>query len=178
MKEDKNTPLDLEVLTEGMGGLTPAMGEVMAECASVCLEERGHRSGILLRVSGAFAFSCRLRWPNTTEQMRRCHNDREVATENGAYGIAILLVRKETGYKALERSMKGGGFDYWVGKDAALPFQYKARLEVSGIRLGDERDLSAKVREKVEQTRKSDGKFPAYVVVVEFGSPKASVVKR
>lgn len=174
----KSKTLDLDVLSKGMRGLTQAMGKVMAECASVCLEERGHQPCVLLGVSGDFDISCPLLWSPTTHQMRSCHNDEQVATENGAYGIAILLLLKQTGFKVLEKSAKGGGFDYWLGKGSSLPFQGKARLEVSGIRAGDDKELARRVGIKIEQTKKSDGKFPAFVVVVEFGSPKARVVQR
>jgi len=174
----KSKNLDLDLLSRGMPGLTQAAGTFMAECASVCLEDRGHQPHVLLGVSGDFDISCPLLWSPTTKQMRSCHNDKEVATEYGAYGIAILLLLKQAGVEVLEKSVKGGGFDYWLGRSSPFPFQKKARLEVSGIREGDSTDLERRVKIKIEQTKKSDGKFPAYVVVVEFGSPRARVVKR
>lgn len=60
-----------------------------------------------------------------------------------------------------------------------MPFQNKARLEVSGIRNGDQKIIKARVREKLTQTEVSDKtRLPAYVVVVEFGRPVAEVRQR
>lgn len=78
-----------------------------------------------------------------------------------------------------QRSRKGTGFDYWLGDEADMPFQNKARLEVSGIRNGDQKIIKARVREKLTQTEVSDKtRLPAYVVVVEFGRPVAEVRQR
>jgi hypothetical protein len=70
------------------------------------------------------------------------------------------------------------GFDYWMGDESAIPFQSKARLEISGIRRGDDSDIKARVRQKLKQTNQSDGLLPAYVIVVEFGSPLAEVRRK
>jgi hypothetical protein len=110
--------------------------------------------------------------------MRHYWADPGETTEQGAYGIALLLVRALTGLTVVERSRKGTGFDWWLGPDDRL-FQAKARLEVSGIREGDLRTIRSRVRVKVKQTERSDvSGFPAFVVVVEFGTPRARVVRR
>ena len=68
-------------------------------------------------------------------------------------------------------------------KQKAPPFQNKARLEVSGILsvegsdIDVERAVAKRVREKLKQTQSSSGPLPAYVVVVEFGSPLGEVQK-
>ena len=108
--------------------------------------------------------------------MTRCHNDSEVATEHGAVGIAILLVKKVVGYSVIQRSRKGTGFDWWLGNEDELPFQNKARLEVSGIREGTAAQVSARVREKISQVAPSDDTgLPAHAIVVEFGQPSAEM---
>ena len=88
-------------------------------------------------------------------------------------GIAALLAKKEIGYAVLQRSRKGTGFDYWIGDDTPFPFQNKARLEVSGIREGNDTVVRARVRQKINQTSRTDGALPAYVIIVEFGRPLA-----
>lgn len=73
----------------------------------------------------------------------------------------------------IERSSKGTGFDYWLGTVDTMekiPFQNKVRLEVSGIRKGDDSRVKARVKQKKEQTKLSDGKYPAYTIVVEFST--------
>ncbi|BDA74130.1 hypothetical protein CAL7716_082960 [Calothrix sp. PCC 7716] len=89
-------------------------------------------------------------------------------------GIAFLVVRELTNLTVIERSAKGTGFDYWLGAlepDEELPFQNRVRLEVSGIRSGDSSRVKARVKQKKEQTKPSDGQYPAYVIVVEFSTP-------
>lgn len=120
-----------------------------------------------------------IKWDAVDDQMRRSWNDRENATENGAYGIAILVVLKIKHLHVLEQSKKGTGFDFWLGSpDEDEPFQNKARLEVSGIRKGSRAMISGRVDQKLKQTKKSGGKHPAVVVVVEFGTPQTHVVDR
>lgn len=60
-----------------------------------------------------------------------------------------------------------------------MPFENKARLEVSGIRNGNQKVVTARVRAKLAQTEVSDEtRLPAYIVVVEFGQPVADVRQR
>jgi hypothetical protein len=149
----------------------------MADAASVCLEERGHGTEVRLHVTGNFRGVYRLHRLKVTGRMRGTY-DPDEATEFGACGIAILVIRERTGL-TVQRAFKGDGFDYWVGMaDAHRPFQNMARLEVSGIRHGQPRQVRARVRQKLEQIRLSDAILPAYVIVVEFNRPEARVVMR
>ncbi len=117
-----------------------------------------------------------------TKKIKSSWRDKEEATEYGATGVAILLTLELTEYTTLHRAMKGKGFDYWVGigdYESKLPFQEKARLEVSGIRNGTNRDIQNRINKKTEQTKISDGiKIPTFIVVVEFSQPKAHFIKR
>ena len=127
-------------------------------------------------VTGIHALS----WPPVTDQIRRTWGDLEEAVEHGAYGMAALLVAEHTEYEVVERSRKGKGFDYWLGpkgEDSGL-FQRTARLEVSGIGRGDESAVAARVKKKLKQISVSDGTLPGYIVIVEFGSPRARVIKK
>ena len=176
--EQQKEVLRLTSLAEGHPALTPAIGLALAEAASVCLEEQEHPLEVSLGVSGAFARIYRVARPEVTEQMRLCYNDPEEATEWGACGIAILIVCDLTEWHIIERSRRGTGFDYWLGDADNHPFQRKARLEVSGIRVGDSSTIQARVRQKIRQTHRSDGEFPAYIAVVEFSNPILQVVQR
>ena len=168
--------LDLGELSKGCPAITAAYGGHLAEAGGVCLESQGHGQGVRLSVSGQVTHEHELAWPPVTDQMLRCHNDPEVATELGAVGIAILLAKEVVGYTVIQRSRKGTGFDWWLGSDGELPFQNKARLEVSGIREGTSAQVSARVREKLRQVTPSDNTgLPAHAIVVEFGRPCAEV---
>jgi len=168
--------LDLQELANGMPAITPAFGAYLAQAGAVCLDSQGHSQGVPLSVQGSYAHNLPVHWPNITNQMLRCLNDPDEATEFGATGIAIMLIKKLIGFVAIQRARKGPGFDYWLGEDDQLLFQKKARLEVSGIRKGEASVVKSRVKKKLSQVTPSgnQGK-PAYIVVVEFGQPLAEV---
>jgi hypothetical protein len=121
-----------------------------------------------------------LTWEQLTEQHYRTYADIQEATEQGAYGVAILVVREAAGKTVLERAAKGGGFDFWIGdeEDSELPFQGLARLEVSGILEGDDSKIQARTKQKQSQVARSDGRTPALIAIVEFSRPLASLEQK
>ena len=89
------------------------------------------------------------------------------------------MVQELTDYTVIERSVKSTGIDYWLGFEDDMLFQRKARLEISGILNGDERTINARVKTRLSQTGQSDStKLPAFVFIVEFGTPTAKTVKK
>jgi len=175
-----NEKLSLSELTKGTFGITPAYGECLSQAASICLEDQEHKSGTDLNVNGHFNRVFSVFWDPTDEQMRRCWADPDVATEHGAYGIAALILPALTDLTIVHRSRKGTGFDFWLGPvptDEIL-FQKKARLEVSGIRKGGESEIKARERRKDEQIKLSGRTFPAFIVIVEFGTPQSRILRR
>ena len=80
----------------------------------------------------------------------------------------------------LQRSKKKTGFDFWLGPagSKATLFQGLIRCEVSGIRSGNAPEVDSRVRQKLKQTERSEGEFPAVVVVVEFGYPITKIVEK
>ena len=97
----------------------------------------------------------------------------------GATGVAVLLAKQETDHVVIERSVKGTGIDYWLGDASDAPlFQRKARLEISGILQGNDRAVGARVRQKLRQVARSNCVLPAFVVVVEFGKPRAVIEQK
>ena len=176
--EPKLRKLALNRLKQGIPCVTSAYGGMLAEAAAVCLEHREHASGAHLTVQGIAAETFEVHWQAVAEKMRKCWADMQAATEHGAYGIAFLLIIDLTEYTIIERSCKGTGFDYWLGTKQDELFQKKARLEVSGILAGEEREIKDRVRQKKKQTDPSDGERPAYIAVIEFSAPTARVVKK
>ena len=173
--------LRLTQLGEGLPAITSSLGAALAEACAICLHDQGHPQGIELQVRGNFTACFKLYWQPVTDQMLRCWNDEEFTTEQAAYGIAFMLVKKLTGFTVIERSRRGTGFDYWLGNEQTtndLPFQKQVRLEVSGIRKGDDSRVRARVKQKLEQTNPSDGDLPAYIVVVEFSKPLSVMVQK
>lgn len=171
--------LNLNDLREGLPAITPDYGAGLAEAGAVCLEDQGHSHGVTLSVNGSFNEAFETYWTTVTDQMRRCWNDLEFTTEQGAYGVALLIIRAVTDFTVIERSRKGTGFDYWLGyEEDELSFSTKARLEVSSIRSGDTQSVKKRVKRKLNQTNISDGSLPALIVVVEFGTPLSQVKRK
>ncbi len=174
--------LDLNDLGNNFApGITPAIGNFMAEAAGVCLEHNNHRQGIDLRVSGYVATSHELRWTPCTADTRRGWGDLPVAAEWGAAGVAALLTHHETDYTVIEQSRKDtrSGFDYWLGNKTDEDLEKRARLEVSGALQGGEPAMDDRFPRKVRQTMRSDYLgIPAYVAVVEFSLPAARFEER
>ena len=91
---------------------------------------RPESSEKLFRWPTLFTYS--MDWPEWKQILHRPNRSRGMR----AVGVAILLAKSELGYSVMERSRKGTGFDYWIGDETELPFDRKARLEISGIRKG------------------------------------------
>lgn len=169
-------PLELKSIVTTMPGLTRAKAAAFVEAASVCLWERSHRDKTVLHVQGQFEVQYDMGWEHPTEQTRRTYADPQEATEEGATAVAIAVVVDSTEYVVVERAMKSGGFDYWLGYEPAV---LAARLEISGIRDGTASSIKARMKQKLEQMSPSDDSgFPGYAVVVEFGRPEARVEKK
>jgi hypothetical protein len=172
--------ISLEDLRTGFPHVPPACGEHHAQAASVVFHHLGQSSGVGLTIGGDFSEVVRVEWAHEVDgPMRRYWSDLSEAVEQGAVGLAILLVKLLTGYTVVERAVKGTGIDWWLGQSDDPLFQRKARLEASGILSGSPTKVASRVRAKVEQTRQSDSSgLEALVVVVEFSTPQAEVIKR
>ncbi len=174
-----NNKIDLNHLKSGVGNITATYCANLADAAAVCLDNQHHSQGIALRVMGDYNDEYLLYWPDVTDKMNSTWADLEDAAEHGAYGLAFLLIISMTGFTVIERSIKGTGFDYWIGGDSLFPFQNKARLEVSGILNGSNKIIRARLKEKIEQTKKSDDlSLKAYIVIIEFSTPLSQVKTR
>lgn len=173
---------DLRQTNSERPGWSLTFGATCAEAAAVCLDAQGHPERVALQIDSIQSCTIELQWDAIDETIRRFNADQEVATEYGAYGIAALIMPRLTNLTVIERSVKGKGFgfDFWLGSidDPDTLFQRKARLEVSGIRKGSEALLQSRVNMKLKQISPSDTLAPGYIAVVEFGTPKARIVKK
>ncbi len=169
--------LDLNDLGAGdIPAITPAVGNALAEAASICLESQGHTQGVQLTIRGCRENTHVLTWNPVAAQAQLSWNDPDYATEKGAEGIAILVAKAEFGYSIIRQSWKCTGFDYWMGDASEEGFGDKAGLEISGIRKGEDSAIRARVREKLRQAgRSANSGLRTYVIVVEFGRPVTEV---
>src|SRR5580700_8569933 len=165
-----------DALMKGELGLTATGGKYFAEAASYCLHVHSHPNPVRLSLSGDLSGSGNLEWGRISEAHPRTHADLQEAVELGACAIGIVVAVQLTGLSGVERSVKGTGIDFWLVKDSndRGVFQRSARLEASGILRGSETAIRARVKQKLAQTNPTDKTgLPAYVAVVEFGSPQA-----
>ncbi len=164
----------------GRPGLTQALGGVLAECASLCLESQGHGREILIDVVGAdVPDEYIIRRKNITQRIRNAHNDTNRTTDHGACGIAILIAEDITELVVQNSSATNNGYDYWLGETNNIDDNFLAagvRLEVSGIRNGTSAEVKARAEDKLNRdTVDEDAPSDFYVIVVEFSAPVARV---
>ena len=162
-------------------GIPSGTGAFLAEISIVCLENEEHTSGIKMAVNyDNEDQGCVLFWHDPESEFSRFfHKDLDEATQFGATGIAILLIKTLTPFKVVQRSYKTTGIDYWLVSKKSLIFQKAARLEISGNRREKRSSYQSRVTQKIEQTKQSDSTdLPAFIVVVEFSTPKARMVSR
>jgi hypothetical protein len=170
-----------DALMKGELGLTASGGTYFAEAASYCLHVHKHSNPVQLHLSGDLSAKGTLVWGSISEAHRRTHGDLQEAVEFGACAIAIIVAVQVSGLSGVERSVKGTGIDFWLVKnsDERGIFQRAARLEASGILRGSETAIRARVKQKLAQTNPTDkAGLPAYVAVVEFGSPEARFLEK
>lgn len=174
------TSLDLAKLAAGYTGISAVGGAALAEAARVSLEAQSHISPCAFEVRGAIEAAHTVAWEPCDDAMLRFWADLDEAAEHGAYGIAALLMDEHTDLEVVERSRKGTGFDFWLGKkgDDASLFQYAARMEVSSIQQGNDSTIRYRERQKLKQTSPTDGTLPAYIVVVEYSAPLAQIASK
>ncbi len=176
----KKRSIVLEDLKRGFPNIPPACGEMHAQAILVCFDHHEHVSRVNLMVQGEFSEEIEVRWKfKLTDTIRAYWKDLDEATEQGAVGLAMLLVRLLTGFTIIERSSKGTGFDWYLGDSDDPLFQKKARLEVSGDLTGTTGQVTSRVNQKKSQTQQSDStRLPAFIIVVEFSKPLSRVAKR
>lgn len=168
--------ISLLSLANGTPNISSGFGASLAEAGAVCFNDQNHESGSTLKIEGVFNGEALVTWQPVTDEMKRTWHDMEVAAENGAYGVAILLIKELTDYEVVQRSRKGTGFDYWLGSKNDTLFQSMAKLEVSGILSGDMSRINDRKNVKLKQVAKTRNELDSYVIIVEFGSPAAHMV--
>ena len=174
--------LDLNQLKKGTPGITEAVGAYLSQATSYFLVESGHKSGVILEVVGLVQEKFQIIWSDKVdEKVKRSWKDKTEATEYAAVGIATLLTESLLDLSIVERSYIGTYVDYILGEMSAdnTYFQPKAKLEISGIgKETPKNTINQRIRVKLNQVQKSEDKtLPAYIIVVEFGQPKAKIVK-
>ncbi len=168
----------LSALHERHRGVTPALATVYEEAASVCLS-RYHTPPTTLTVSQEdqpkSQYSADWRLPTARE--RAVYANQDHATEKGAYGLALGAAEVHLGLVAVGQAEGRTGADYYLmplsnasieEDDAEINLEDAIRLEISGIDRSDDYIFLARLRHKIEQTRRGKSNLPALAGVVAF----------
>ena len=172
---------EFDLLSAGKLGLSSAYGSALAEAAAYCLYRNQHHNPGNLVLTLKTQVITSLLWSEAGPELDSTWADLKEAVEYGAYAVAIVVSVQITRFRRVERCAQSGtGIDIWLtdSTDDRGIFQHSARLEVSGIFNGGPSAIRARLKQKIEQTKSSDHTtLPAYVAIVEFGSPEIRIQK-
>ena len=170
MSEGEKATMRLDSLHKRHVGLTPALGETLYEAASVCLD-RHHSSPVEFQVLCNDKTNTKyieFQKPDT-RMLNAWANDIDT-TENGAYGVSLAALEVEQDLVAIRRAEKLTGADWYIAPIGATTDDLETcfRLEVSGVDGGGRSVVEARLRQKVEQTKRGASNLPAIASVVGF----------
>lgn len=100
-------------------------------------------------------------------------------TESGAYGVCLAAVEVEEQLVAVRRAETLTGADWYVAPIGTESDDLEScfRLEVSGLDAGGRAEVAARLRQKVEQTRRGASNLPAIASVVGFKEKSVAIQK-
>lgn len=177
----KSQTFDLSKLRSIAIEISPAQCDYYAEACSVALQKNNHQNPTL-DVDGDFNGSFLIS-RNQISALAGWEDNFDVA-EYGAIAIAFFLVDTYSNYTVIRQSVRGTGFDYWLGyKRTDKKFDpqnfFLARLEVSGIFKGDTAEIKRRTQIKINQITKSANLgLPAFISITEFSNCKSHLVKK
>lgn len=161
--------LPLENMSDRHLGLTLEVASCYVQAACVCLD-RHHEppAEFLLNVDSQESLPV-VNWSPTDERTKKAWANKDDATRDGAYAIALAATEVAKGLVAIHRAETKTGADYYIARADASPDDLENcyRLEVSGTDL-DEIQVKARLKAKVEQTKQGNSNLPALATVVGF----------
>ncbi|HYO13750.1 MAG TPA: hypothetical protein VE685_11200 [Thermoanaerobaculia bacterium] len=155
-------------------GLYEPLCRAYADAAAICLAENyvpPVEIEILYNNSSGFRD---LSWEIPAENAKASWNNKDDATEQGAYSVSLAVVEAELGLVALSRAETRTGADYYIGIPGT-DLEESYRLEVSGTRSSEMREVQSRLRQKLEQARKGQSNKPALACIVGFGTKTIAI---
>lgn len=171
--------LRLECLHERHTGLTPSLSGAFLEAATVCLS-RHHHSPIEFEVACNGTTIARLiEFQVPDVRVRNAWANEIDTTECGAYGVSLAAVEVEEQLIAIRRAETLTGADWYVAPIGTElgDLEHCFRLEVSGIDAGGRSAVEARLRQKVDQTRRGASNLPAIASIVGFKVKAVAIQK-
>jgi len=174
MQEIEQRVLPLDDLSDRHPGLTKALADAYHEAARVCLDRHHNPPTEFHLTDNDVSLHARVGWTATNDQTRRAWANAAEATRDGAYAMAIASTELSRNLVAVSRAETKTGADYYVAPAGTNDDDMESwlRLEVSGTDL-DEKQVSYRLNQKVNQAEKGSSNLPALAAVVGF---RASVI--
>lgn len=173
--------LNLDTIGENIQGISFPFGVYMAECAAVCFDSQGHKSGVELPIfEGENTILRKVKWViEINDSMMHSHFDEKRTTDFGAMGVSILLALNLTNYNHFSTSETNNGYDFWLTKKGDNTDFISAKLEISGIRKETKQNsVKARLKTKEQQILKSNRSSICYVSIIEFSKPEVKFIKK
>lgn len=161
--------LNINALHERHTGLTISLGGTFTEAAGVCLS-RHHLSPVDFEVSNPVEVMHDMAFSMPDTRTLKAWSNHIDTTESGAYGVCLAAVEAVEQLVAVRRAETHTGADFYVAPIGTDPQDLETcfRLEVSGVDAGSKSAVNARLRQKVEQTRRGNSNVPAIAAVVGF----------
>ena len=162
--------LSIEQMDERHPGLTQVVAAYYAQAARICVD-RHHTPPQELTIETRGRQSVHsINWEVTDDATKAAWNNTDDATRDAAYAVAIAAVEQHEGLVAIHRAQTRTGADYFLAPRGTPrgELENSYRLEISGVDKGDAKVITARLYQKMDQTRRGESDRPALAAVVGF----------
>lgn len=153
-------------------GISIGVALSYAEAARVCLD-RHHASPCKFQIQdNDSTHLANAEWNASGNALNAAWANKDDATRDGAYGLALAAVEETRKLVAVGRAETRTGADYYLSEIPVQPdnFEGSVRLEVSGTDNGDNSVISARLAQKLKQAKNGISNLPAIASVVAFSA--------
>lgn len=161
--------LPLKNMDERHKGLLPSTAANYLDAVRVCLDRHHISPQKFVLLDDAVEFQALVEWELTDERCRDAWANRDDATRDGAYAVALAATELLRGLVAIRRAETRTGADYYIAPvgQAIEDLEECLRLEVSGTDLSASK-VKQRLREKLAQVSRGGSNLPALACVVGF----------
>jgi hypothetical protein len=167
---DNNPPLlPLDNMSERHQALTPSIAGCYLEAARVCLDRHHLSPKEFTLENDQKTSTAKVVWELTDDRIRSAWANKDDATRDGAYALAIAATELLRGMVAVHRAETRTGADYYiapVGQELE-DLENWFRLEVSGTN-SDKSEVKRRLRIKLDQAKQGKSNLPALAAIVGF----------
>ncbi len=166
---DKLPRLPINNMAERHVGLTPAVAETYLEAARVCLSLHHVSPQKFLLKNEPPERKVVVVWEPPDKRCYAAWANLSDAARDGAYACAIAAAELSLGFFAVRRAETLTGADYYISSlnEITEDLENCFRLEVSGTNR-DFYEVEARLKKRINQTKKGQSNLPAVVVIVGF----------